>query len=204
MEDREFDKKYIIAPMKETGLAKRRAASLDVIKSAYIAEGLSVEDISKRYALGLDKVKDLVAKHNLPELRKAYVREGITKIQNKQVNQAQKLMDVESDFKRLRIIQLEQKLSEFMAYYGRHGDFAKRHPVTGDILFDQNGMAIQIPIPNVANEIRQLKESVTLSEGLKSLLVQIDDIINKSGEEEVVVEDVVDADYSVIFEPSGS
>lgn len=181
MEDnREQDKKFKLVPAPETGKS-RQAVSLDVLKSAYIAEGLSVQAIAERYFLPVEKVQSIVDEAKLPELRKAYVREGISKIQNEQVNQAQKLLDIELNFKKLRITQLEKQLEDFLAYFGRHGDFYKRHPVSGDILKDTDGIPMQIHVPNVSREIAQLKESVTLSDGLKKLMSDLDDIINPKG-----------------------
>lgn len=181
MEDnREQDKKFKLVPAQDTGKA-RQIVSLDVLKSAYIAEGLSVQAIAERYFLPVEKVQSIVDEAKLPELRKAYVREGISKIQNEQVNQAQKLLDIELNFKKLRIQQLEKQLEDFMAYYGRHGDFYKRHPVSGEILKDTDGIPMQIHVPNVSREISQLKESVTLSDGLKKLMSDLNDIINPKG-----------------------
>lgn len=98
-----------------------------------------------------------------------------------QLVQAEKLMDIETKFKKIRIIQLEKTLEDYMVYYSRHGHFYKVHPVTHEILKDTNGIPIQIKIPNVGHEIAQLKESVSLSEGLKQLLGNIDSIINNGG-----------------------
>lgn len=176
-EDRDSDKKIFLVPSTEPGKAIR-PISLDVIKTAYIAGGKSAEEIAKEYVLPIEQVKNLIKDHKLPELRQAFIREGLSKIQNKQLHQAERLMEIEVQFKKLRLAQLETQLEDYMAYYGRHGDLYKRHPTTGDILKDQNGIPIQILIPNVSREISQLKESVTLSEGMKSLLHQIDDIIN--------------------------
>ena len=181
MEDnRDYDKKVKLVPAAETGKA-RTPVSLDVLKSAYIAEGLSIEQLAERYFLSIEAVKSIVEGAKLPELRKAYVREGISKIQNEQVNQAQRLLDIELNFKKLRIQQLEKQLEDFMAYYGRHGDFYKRHPVSGEVLRDTDGIPMQIHVPNVSREISQLKESVTLSDGLKKLMSDLDDLINPKG-----------------------
>jgi hypothetical protein len=177
MDDRDEDKTIKLVPAPETGMS-RRPVSLEVLKSAYIAEGLSVEGLAERYFLPVDQVAALIEEHQLPELRKAYIRTGIAKIQNQQVDQAQTLMDLELSFKKMRITQLQKQLEDFMGYFGRHGDFYKRHPVSGEILIDTDGIPMQIHVPNVSNEIKNLKESVTLSEGLKKLLTDIDDIIN--------------------------
>ena len=194
-EQRKKDQIHRLVPSPETGMA-RRPVSVDVVKSAYIAQGLSAQAIADQYYLPLEKVEQLIAENNLPELRKAYVREGISKIQNEQVAQAQKLLDIELDFKKLRIVQLEKQLEDFMAYYGRHGDLYKRHPVSGEVLKDMDGIPMQLSIPNVAKEILHLKESVTMSDGLKRLMSDIDAIINGGRKSEVVDSgsDVIDMD----------
>jgi len=184
-EDRDSDKKYYLVPQKESGKA-RHPVSVDVVKSAFIAEGLTVEEISSRYFLSQEIVQKVVADHKLQELRNAYIRQGIAKIQNVQLGQAQELLDVELGFKKMRLVQLQSKLQDYMAYYARHNDFYKRHPVTGDILKDTDGIPMQLNIPNVAREINQLKESVTLSEGLKKLMSDLDSLINSKPEPESI------------------
>lgn len=193
MENRDKDKSFKLVPAAETGKA-RTPVSMDVLKSAYIAEGLSVQALAERYFLTESQVQKIVDDAKLPELRRAYIREGISKIQNEQMDQAQKLLDIELNFKRLRITQLQKQLEDFMAYYGRHGDFCKRHPVSGDILKDTDGIPMQIHVPNVSREIAQLKESVTLSDGLKKLMAEIDDIINGKPKGEAVGDNVIDMD----------
>ena len=95
----------------------------------------------------------------------------------------------------MRLIQLENQLRDFMAYYGRHGDFYKRHPSSGEILQDTDGIPMQVYIPSVAKEIHALKESVTVSEGITKLLSQIDDIINgKKKQAEVSDAGTIDMD----------
>jgi hypothetical protein len=176
-DDRSKDQAHKLVPAKETGQS-HRTVSVDVIKSAYIAEGLSVTEIAERYYFPVATIEKFVTDHQLVELRKAYMLEGLAKIKNTQLGQAQDLLNMELDFKKLRLIQLQRKLEDFAAYYARHGDFCKRHPVTGEILKDTDGMAMQLSVPNVTREIQQLKESLTLSEGLKNLITHIDDIIN--------------------------
>jgi hypothetical protein len=183
-EDRDKDKSIKLVP---THIDKtHRIVSLDVVKSAFIAEGLNAQEISDRYFISLGQVEKIITDHKLADLRKAYILEGVSKIQNEQVSQAQRLLDVELNFKKLRIVQLEKQLEDFLAYYARHGDFYKRHPVSGDILKDNDGISMQVHVPNVSAEIHQLKESVTLSEGLKKLLSTLDDIINGTPKGEAV------------------
>lgn len=192
-EDRDADKKFQLVPSPDTGKS-RRPVSLDVVKSAFIAEGLSEQEIADRYFLSLEAVRKVVEDHKLPELRRAYIREGVKNIQNEQVNQAEKLMDLELKFKKLRIKQLETQLEDYLAYYSRHGDFKKRHPVSGEVLTNTNGMPMYINVPNVTREISQLKEAVTMSEGMKTLLTQLDDILNKPKQGEAVEDgdDIID------------
>lgn len=182
MEDRDLDKK--IKVYKENSSVKY--ITLEQVKSLYIASGMGAEQIAENTFLSIDKVNQIIEDHKLAELRRAYVREGVSKIQNQQVNQAQQLLDLELNFKKLRLVQLTKMLEDFMAYYGRHGDFYKRHPVSGEILRDTDGIPMQVYVPNVSKEIAQLKESVTLSEGLKKLMTELDDIINGKPKGEAV------------------
>lgn len=197
MEDRDKDKKHKFVPTPEKGKSvKGQIISLDQIKNLYIGEGMGVEDIANSTKLPLDTIRGLVKEHNLPELRSAYIQMGINKIQNKQIDQAQKLMDLETNFKRLRIAQLEKQLEDFLAYYARHGHMYKLHRVTGEVLLDTNGMPLLINIPNIAKELRDLKEGVSLSEGLKSVLHQVNDIIHKSDPNQLRVPvDIIDVNH---------
>jgi hypothetical protein len=192
-DQRDKDKSFKLVPAPETGKA-RRPVTLDVLKSAYIAEGLTVQQLAERYFLTESAVQKIVDDAKLPELRKAYVREGVSKIQNEQVNQAQRLLDLELNFKKMRLTQLEKQLEDFMAYFGRHGDFCKRHPVSGEILKDTDGIPMQIHVPNVSREIAQIKESVTLSDGLKKLMTELDDIINGKPKGEAAGDNVIEMD----------
>lgn len=204
-ENRDSDKKISYLPNKDVKaprLIKREGVSLDVIKSLYIASGLTADEIAEQTYQPVEKIESLIEQHNLPELRKAYVVEGIQKIQNTQLQQSNKLMNLENDFKKLRIVQLEKQLEDYLAYYSRHGDFYKRHPSTGEILKDTNGIPMQLKLPNVSREIAQLKESVTMSEGVRQLLHRLDEIINTGKKKDNIYEGegaVIDADYSAIF-----
>lgn len=198
----EDDKKpKFLHPQRETGMA-HRGVSIEVVKSAFVAEGLGVTEIADRYHLSLDAVQRLIQDHQLVELRKAYMREGLAKIQNVQLGQAERMMNLELDFKKLRLIQLEDKLKEFAAYYARHGDFFKRHPVSGAVLRDTDGLAMQLSVPSVTKEIMQIKESLTLSEGLKKLIGHIDDIINGKPKQDSITDgggDVIEMDVDGFF-----
>jgi len=200
-DDREEDKKLKILPIHGTNaprLIKREGVSIDVIKSMYIASGMSPEEIAEQTYQPLEKIQEIIGHHNLPELRKAYVVEGVRKIQNIQIAQSHKLMDLETNFKKMRIVQLEKELEEYLAYYARHGDFCKRHPTTGDILKNSDGIPMQIRLPNVSKELSQLKESVTMSEGVRTLLHRLDDIINSGRPEETIdginKDDIIDVE----------
>lgn len=161
----------------ENNIASRIPTNEDVAK-VYIAEGLDAEQIAHRLYMEVQEVKSIIVQDKLELKRSNYIREGLEKIQNAQLSQATKLMDMENAFKTLRIIQLEKVLEGYTAYYAVHGHFCKLHPVSGEILFDTNGMPIQLNIPSVTREIAQLKEGVSLSEGLKQVLSRIDEIIN--------------------------
>ena len=172
-EDRDRDKKHFMYPMDS-----RRGISLDVIKSHYIADGMSAEEIAEIAKLPIEQIRAIIEDNSLPELRKAYVIQGIQTIQNTQLQQSQKLMDLANNFKKLRIKQLHKILEDYVAYYSRHGDFIKRHPVSGEILKNQDGIPMQLRLPNISNELKDLKESVTMSEGVRQLMHRLDEIIN--------------------------
>ena len=186
------DKLTTIIPTKESRKANSRAASLDTIKSAFIAEGLTPEQICDRFALSPERVLSLIESNNLESLRNSYRKEGLKALQKVQVDQAQTLMDMENKFKQLRIVQLESQLQDYLAYYMRHGDMKKRHPITGEVLLDTNEIPLQINLPSLAKELLQLKESLVLSEGMKKILVSIDDIIKPQNSPNSTEGDVID------------
>lgn len=199
-EDRNKDKKHIFFNPDGSNLP----VSLDIVKTVFIGEGLSAKEIAKRFDMPVDTIQRVIDQNKLEDLRAVYIRQGLTEIQNVQLTQAQKLMDMESNFKRMRLLQLEKTLEDFMAYYARHGHFYKVHPVTGEILMDTNGIPMQIRLPNVTKEIMDLKESVSLSEGLKVVLGQIDALINKKSSREAIPLDdeddkIIDATFSDMF-----
>lgn len=165
-------------------MSNLKTVPFETIKTVYICEGLTPVELSKRFDLPVSFVENFIAENKLEDLRTAYVKNGLIKLQNIQIGQAEKLMDMDTQFKKMRIIQLEARLNDFLAYYAKYNHFYKIHPITGEILKDTNGIPIQIPIPNVSKEIAELKEVVSLSEGLKGLLKNIDDIINKPRDNE--------------------
>lgn len=162
------------------------------IKSAYIVEGSSATELAAKFHLPIVTIEKIIQDNQLDKLRAAHIKHGLAQLQSIQLVQAEKLMDLETKFKRIRIIQLEKILEDYMAYYGKHGHFYKVHPITLEVMNDTNGIPIQIKIPNVGHEITQLKESVSLSEGLKNLLGQIDDIINKPKDVDQLDPNVID------------
>lgn len=173
---------------------------VEYIKSAYIVEGLSPSELSAKFFISVDIIEKVISENKLDQLRAAHIKHGLAQLQSMQLVQAEKLMNIETQFKRIRIIQLEKTLEDYMAYYSKYGHFYKVHPITFEILKDTNGIPIQIKIPNVAHEISQLKESVSLSEGLKQLLGNIDAIINKKKDEEPMGSDIIDVtNYDNLF-----
>lgn len=175
------------------------------IKAAYIVEGLSASDLSAKFYIPVTFIEKIIQDNQLDKLRSAHIKHGLIQLQNVQLSQAQRLMDVESQFKRIRIIQLEKSLEDYLAYYSKHGHFYKVHPITLDIMKDTNGIPVQIKIPNVSHEISQLKESVSLSEGLKQLLGQIDDIINTPKDVHNLDSGTIDVtDYNSLFQKKKS
>jgi DNA-binding CsgD family transcriptional regulator len=206
MDSREKDKKVQILPPKGSTLTKaKEGVTLDQIKSLYIASGLTPLEIAEQTFIPISQIETYIEEHKLDDLRKAYIIEGVAKLQNIQLQQSHKLMDLETSFKKMRIIQLQQELESYMAYHARHGDFLKRHPLTGEVLRNTDGIPIQIRLPNVSKELAQLKEAVTMSEGVRSLLHRLDEIINTGRKEEVVTEDLIDLDdpkYLELFKSS--
>lgn len=162
------------------------------IKAAYIVEGLSATELATKFNLPVSSMEKIIQDNQLDTLRAAHIKHGLAQLQSMQLVQAEKLMQLEGQFKKIRIIQLEKTLEDYMAYYSKYGHFYKIHPITLDILKDTNGIPIQIKIPNVSQEISQLKETVSLSEGLKQLLGKIDDIINRPKDVEQLDPDVID------------
>ena len=158
---------------------KEAACNEREIESLYVGAGLDSKTIAQKTHLPREYVQKVIKTNKLRDLRQIYLHRGISKIQNKQLSQAKKLLDIEYDLKRMRLRQLESVLEEYRAYYEKYGDFKKRHPITGDVLYNQSGIALQMNLPSVVKEINAIKSSVTLSQGVKSLLYQLDTLINK-------------------------
>jgi hypothetical protein len=166
--------------------------NVDALKTAFIVESLDAKSLATKFAISESTAAFYIEKYKLEDLRSSHVKEGLTTIKNVQLSQAEKLMDIESQFKRMRILQLESILEDHAAYFQRHGHFYRTHPVTGEILLDHDKMPVPIKLPNVTKELNDLKESVTMSEGLKHILSQIDDVINKPKPQERLSDDPID------------
>lgn len=193
----DYDDKKTLFPI----IDPKAGLSYEAIKSVYICEGISEKEIAKRYNVSEETITKIVTENKLPELRKAFIRNGIQELQNVQVQKAQKLMDIESSFKSMRIIQLETVLQDYVAYHAKHGHFYKLHPLTGEVLKDMDGIPMRLKLPNISGEIKDLKESLSLSEGLKTLLGQIDDLINKPSRdvENIHDDDVIEGTFTDLF-----
>lgn len=165
---------------------------IEQIKNSYIVEGLSSSDLAIKFFLPVEAIDKIIEDNSLEKVRAAHIKHGLAQLQNIQLVQAEKLMNLETNFKKLRIIQLERVLEDYLAYYSKYGHMCKVHPITGEILKDTNGIPIQMKVPNVGHEITQLKESVSLSEGLKQLLSQIDIIINRPKDVEQIDPNIID------------
>ena len=186
--------------LSQTGSGNFLPISMEVIKNTYIVEGLSAQELSDRFHIPYTVVDTFIRENELDKLRAAHIKHGLAQLQNTQLVQAEKLMTLESQFKKMRILQLEKILHDYMAYYSKYNHFYKVHPVSQEILKDTNGIPMQIKLPNITHEISQLKESFNLSEGLRLLLGQIDDIINRPKDVENINRDVVDiTQYDNLF-----
>lgn len=179
---------------------KNQLISFEELKNDFICTGASEQDLAKKYDLPLSVVRHAVEVNKLQELRSAHIKHGLSKLQNLQIAQADKLMNIESSFKQMRVHQLEKQLEEYAAYFSLHGHLYRVNPITKEILKDINGIAIPIKIPNITREIMDLKESVQLSEGLKNVLAEIDSIINKPKDEtELDAIDVTSSSFDSLF-----
>jgi len=131
-------------------------------------------------SLKTKKVKKAVSKKN--------VSSNLPKSPNKnQVHKTQgdRVLSLESQFKEMRLAQLERQVNEYIAYFHKHGHFLKIHPVTGEVLNDTNGLPIQIKIPSLIQEIQQLKETINFSAGLDTLVNELVDITNQQSKKKV-------------------
>lgn len=173
---------------------------LEKIKNDFVCDGLSPDELSTKYNVPVEIVNNLISQQKLPDLRSAYIKQGIIQLQNTQLSQAEKLMNLENQFKRMRIAQIESTLQDFLNYYKTYGHFYKVHPISKEILKDPNGLPMQIKIPNIGKEIMELKESFTLSEGLKQMLSHLDDIFNKPKDTEKLDSTIIDVEVDTMFQ----
>lgn len=179
MEDnRDKDKQLQLCP--EKGMRKQPVTK-DILKSMFIAEGLTTKELAVKYGLSESMIQRYAIDEQWDELRKAYVISGISKIQNSQLKSAKDLLDFESSFNTLKIKQLEKQLEHYAAYYARFEHLFKVHPTTGEILKDTDGMPIPLRIPDVSKQIRDIKESVNMSEGIKKVIDRLE-MITSAGE----------------------
>jgi hypothetical protein len=148
------------------------------ITNVYVCEGLSIKDLADRFQIEVAAAENFVEENKLDDLRALHVKHGLEKMHSIQLAQAEKIIDIETQFKKMRLIQLQKTLDDYLAYYNVHGHFYKVHPINGQILRDTDGIPMQIRVPDVSKEIKDLKESVSLSQGLRSMLNQIDEVIN--------------------------
>lgn len=173
---------------------------VEQIKNAYICDGSSAAELAAKFHLPVVTVEKIISDNKLDVLRAAHIKHGLAQLQSIQLVQAEKLMNLENQFKKIRIIQIEKQLQDYMAYYSKYGHFYKVHPINGEILRDTNNIPIQIKLPNLSHEITQLKESFSLSEGLKQMLGHIDDIINQPKDVENLSPDIIDiTDFNGLF-----
>lgn len=189
--------------MEKKSLSKIPSPSDHNIGKMYISEGFDARKIASRLKISQVYVEEIIKKNQLDVARENYVRESIEVIQKEQVSNATKLLNMENLLKDLRIKQLEATVEQFMQYYEKHGHLNKLHPETGEMLLDTNDMPVQLNIPSVVREITQLKESVSLSEGMRQLLNKLDRIVNgpKSSRRAQAVNEIDVSEYSELFEP---
>jgi hypothetical protein len=164
------------------------------ITSVYVCEGLSIKELAERFQIEVSAAESFVDENKLDDLRALHIKHGLEKMHSIQLVQAEKIIDIETQFKKMRLIQLQKILDDHLAYYSSHGHFYKVHPINGQILRDTDGIPMQIRIPDVSKEIKDLKESVSLSQGLRSMLNQIEEVINKPKNKPLTHNGVIDLD----------
>lgn len=111
-------------------------------------------------------------------------------------SQGNRLLSLESQFKEMRIKQIEGQVQEYLAYFHKHNHFLKVHPLTGEVLKDTNGLPIMINIPSLLKEIIQLKETITFSEGLDKLVDELVGVFPPAIDKEKVKSNV-GSDYTL-------
>ena len=164
--------------LKKTG--RRKTVALETLKYEYLTENLSVKDIATKHRIKTDTVRLIIRDNQLDVVKKSMLSYGLMKIKNKQLSQAEQLMNIDCEFRQIRIGQLQGRLQEFKDHHEKHGDFYVRNPENNEILIDVNGFKVSFPVNNVIQEIQEMKESISLSVGLEELLHKIDDIIHNT------------------------
>lgn len=167
------------------------------LKDKYIQEGYSLKELSLKYNIPEISIRDACREEGWDELRQKYISEGLATIQNIQLSRAQSLFDIENKFKSLKLMQLQKMLEYFVIYQAEHGHLFKIHAVTKEILLDNDGLPIPIKLPNISKEISDLKESVTVSEGMMKLIDRIESVLaitDKNLEKKAIETDIVEFD----------
>lgn len=171
-----------------------KTVTANQITNVYVCEGLSIKELAAHFQIEVAAAQNFVEENELDKLRALHVKNGLEKMHNIQLVQAEKIIDIETQFKKMRLIQLQKTLDDYLAYFSKHGHFYKVHPINGQVLLDTDGIPMQIKVPDVSKEIRDLKETVSLSQGLRSMLNQIDDIINKPKNKPLTHDDTINMD----------
>lgn len=146
--------------------------NLDQIKAAYIADSLTPTQIADKFNIPVATVRAVIKEGRLIELRRIHVRDGLHRLQNKQIKHAQDLLELENNFKHMKIQQLKLTMEDHMAYLSYHGDFYRRG-ADGEIVKNKDGIPVTIPLPSADKTIKQLKDSLVMGEGLKQILAKI-------------------------------
>jgi hypothetical protein len=166
------NKKLILFPEKS-----KRGVTVEELQATFITESVTFAELAEMYGLPESTIRAVAKESEWIELRKAYIRSGVAKIQNSQIQQAEKLLSLENGFKKLKLIQLESQMASFSAYYARYGHLYKVYPGTEEILLDTNGLAIPLKIPDISKEIKDLKESINIGDGITKILDRLEQLM---------------------------
>jgi len=180
-----IDAKVMLVPPVSSG-DQKVSVSIDVLKSAFLGEGLSPKQLSERYFIPLPLVKSLIKKHKLVKLRNDHINAGLLQIQNKQIAQAHDILSLEAKFKQIKLEQLKVQYENYMVYYSKHGDFYKRAAKSGKIMCDSNGIPKMVSMPNAVKELRDIRDSLVMGKGIQHILNQLNALLNQedvSGED---------------------
>jgi len=201
-DNEDLEKKHLIYSEKSS----RKNISKYSLKILFVAHGKSLEEISNETDIALSSLQNLCEMEKWEELRNIHIASGLQKIQNRQVNQATKLLDLENKFKELKIIQLEKILESYIAYYDKFGHLFQTDLISGEIIKNDAGIPIKLKIPDVSKEIRDIKESMITGAGVHQILEKIERIVEKSNfVRKDESPDIIDiSEYSELFEKSDS